>query len=97
MNDILDSDIERLADPVELWYIPHWMIAPARSHDKSVFISNYECKPGAELVSDLQPVSISIGAPAEDRRHPQVSFTVKPIRCVQQGRQLVAFDRAPAP
>jgi HK97 family phage portal protein len=32
--------------PVELWYIPHWMIEPAWPQDGGTFISHYIYKPG---------------------------------------------------
>ena len=31
--------------PIELWYVPHWMIAPKWPEDGSVFISHYEYRP----------------------------------------------------
>jgi HK97 family phage portal protein len=32
--------------PVELWYVPHWMIAPKAGYDGSEFLSHYEYTPG---------------------------------------------------
>lgn len=32
--------------PVELWYVPHWMIEPAWTQDGGTFITNYLYKPG---------------------------------------------------
>ena len=31
--------------PIELWYVPHWMIGPKWPEDGSVFISHYEYRP----------------------------------------------------
>lgn len=32
--------------PVELWYVPHWMMEPKAGLDGSEFLSHYEYKPG---------------------------------------------------
>ncbi len=31
--------------PIELWYVPHWMIGPKWPEDGSIFISHYEYRP----------------------------------------------------
>jgi HK97 family phage portal protein len=35
--------------PVELWYVPHWMMEPKAGLDGSEFLSHYEYKPGTGL------------------------------------------------
>lgn len=40
--------------PVELWYVPHWMIEPAWPQDGSSFITHYIYKPGG----GVEPVTL---------------------------------------
>lgn len=47
--------------PVELWYVPHWMMEPAWPTTGDVFISHYIYRPGG----GMEPVSI----PMEDVVH----------------------------
>ncbi|MCX9146609.1 phage portal protein [Erythrobacter sp. WG] len=35
--------------PVELWYVPHWMMEPKAGLDGSVFLSHYEYTPGTGM------------------------------------------------
>lgn len=36
-------------EPVEIWYIPHWLIEPVGSKDGSVFITHYEYRVGGKV------------------------------------------------
>lgn len=40
----------RLLEPVELWYVPHWLIEPKWSMDGSEFISHYEYTPDGKRI-----------------------------------------------
>jgi HK97 family phage portal protein len=42
----------RLGDVVQLWYVPHWMIKPARptTVNSKIFISHYEYRPGGDTI-----------------------------------------------
>lgn len=39
-----------LLAPVELWYVPHWLIEPKWSMDGTTFITHYEYRPDGRLV-----------------------------------------------
>ncbi len=40
----------RIGLPVELWYVPHWMIKPAFPKDGSEFLSHYVYRPGGKEI-----------------------------------------------
>lgn len=42
--------------PVELWYVPHWMMEPAWPTEGNVFISHYIYRPGG----GMEPVNIAV-------------------------------------
>jgi len=42
--------------PVELWYVPHWMIQPKAGFDGSEFLSHYEYTPGTGFGIEYLPV-----------------------------------------
>lgn len=46
----------RAGRPVELWYVPHWMIEPKAGYDGAEFLSHYEYTPGTAMGRfDLAP------------------------------------------
>lgn len=40
----------RLGEPVQLWYVPHWMIEPKWPSDGSRYLTHYEYRPSGRLV-----------------------------------------------
>lgn len=37
-------------EPIQLWWVPHWMIEPVISTDPRVFIDQYEYQPGTDVI-----------------------------------------------
>ncbi len=44
--------------PVELWYVPHWMIQEQAPEDGSAFLSHYEYRPGNGEIHRLAPEDV---------------------------------------
>jgi HK97 family phage portal protein len=60
----------RFGVPIQLWYIPHWLIRPAADYEGRKYITHYEYRPRGQLVEipaqDL--VHLRFGVDPEDTR-----------------------------
>jgi phage portal protein BeeE len=60
----------RYGVPIQLWYVPHWLIRPAYPFDGSKYIDHYEFRPAGQLV-EIPPedvVHFRFGIDPEDTR-----------------------------
>lgn len=48
----------RVGRPVELWYVPHWMMEPMAPEDGSEFISHYRYRPGGGVDMSIDPEDV---------------------------------------
>ncbi|MDA2936824.1 phage portal protein [Acidobacteria bacterium AH-259-A15] len=67
--------IRNAFQPVELWWIPPWLIGPAWPKDGSTFISHYEYKPAGGEKLKLDPSSVIHLRNGLDPRNPRVGMS----------------------
>ncbi len=65
---------DRIGKPIQLWWIPPWLMAPARSEDSSVFISHYEYTVGGETIN-LDPSDVVHFRNGLDPRDPRLGMS----------------------
>jgi HK97 family phage portal protein len=64
----------RAGRPVELWYVPHWMMEPKTPADGSEFLSHYVYKPGGAEQITLPPEDVIHFRDGMDPRNPTMGL-----------------------
>ena len=71
-----------LGQPVELWWVPHWMMEPAWPSDGSVFISHYEYSPPGFAPIRIEPEDVIHFRFGFDPQNPRKGLS--PLRTVMR-------------
>jgi HK97 family phage portal protein len=77
-------------EPVQLWYIPHWLVKPVWPQDGSQFISHYEISGGIGGPLRLAPRDIVHARFGLDPENPRLGYS--PLRAIL--REILTDDEA---
>lgn len=79
-----------IGEPVQLWYVPHWLIQPSGPADGSRFISHYTYTPGVGEPIELAPRDVVHCRFGLDPENPRLGYS--PLQSVL--REVLTDDEA---